>query len=214
MMNGGEAADQMVSYAFKGGEVVLRLSGDAAKHLAIYLANLLKQGGPSKGRTTLKRMISDGSPLKVQRIRVDEIPRFNEMAKKYGVMFVAVKDKRQQGGVCDIMFRADDAARVNRICEKLAISDHKDVAHVESEFRREPHRDGNDPQAQEAAENPTRAARTVSPSVSSSPPKDTKGIDSIRAQLRNLRNDRSAGAGQPAAQVRAPAAAKPKSIGR
>ena len=40
MMNGGEAADQMVSYAFKGGEVVLRLSGDAAKHLAVYLAKL------------------------------------------------------------------------------------------------------------------------------------------------------------------------------
>ena len=38
MMNGGEAADQMVSYAFKGGEVVLRLSGSAAKNLAVYLA--------------------------------------------------------------------------------------------------------------------------------------------------------------------------------
>ena len=71
MMNGGEAADQMVSYAFKGGEVVLRLSGDAAKNLAVYLANLLKEGGPSKGKTTLKRMIADGSPLTVQRIKVD-----------------------------------------------------------------------------------------------------------------------------------------------
>ena len=201
MMNGGEAADQMVSYAFKGGEVVLRLSGDAAKHLAVYLANLLKQGGPSKGRTTLKRMIADGSPLKVQRIRVDEIPRFNEMAKKYGVMFVAVKDKRQQGGTCDIMFRADDAARVNRIFEKLSISDHKDVAHVESEYR----------QAQEAVENPTRAARPSSPSVSSSPPRDTKGTDSIRAQLRDLRKARSAGEVRPAAPV---PALKTKPIGR
>ncbi len=49
MYNGGEAADQMISYSFKGGEVLLRLTGDGAKHLAIYLANLLKQGGPSKG---------------------------------------------------------------------------------------------------------------------------------------------------------------------
>lgn len=201
MMNGGEAADQMVSYAFKGGEVVLRLSGDAAKHLAIYLANLLKQGGPSKGRTTLRRMIADGSPLKVQRIRVDEIPRFNEMAKKYGVMFVAVKDKRQQGGVCDIMFRADDAARVNRIFEKLAISDHKDVGHVESAYRK----------TQETAENPTRAARTVSPSVSSSPPRDSKGTDSIRTQLQDLRKARSAGEVRPAAPV---PALKTKQIGR
>ena len=42
MYDGGQAADQMVSYSFKGGEMVLRLSGDAAKHLAIYLANLIK----------------------------------------------------------------------------------------------------------------------------------------------------------------------------
>ncbi len=33
MMNGGEAADQMVSYAFKGGEVVLRLSGLSLIHI-------------------------------------------------------------------------------------------------------------------------------------------------------------------------------------
>lgn len=136
MMNGGEAADQMVSYAFKGSEVVLRLSGDAAKHLAIYLANLLKQGGPSKGKTTLRHMIADGSPLKVQRIGVNEIPYFNQMAKKYGVMFVAVKDKNQRGGTCDIMFRADDSARVNRIFDRLNISDHPDVAHIQSEIRR------------------------------------------------------------------------------
>ena len=65
MYNGGEAADQMVSYAFKGGEVVLRLSGAAAKNLAVYLTALLKQGGPSKGKTTLKRMIADGKELTV-----------------------------------------------------------------------------------------------------------------------------------------------------
>ena len=94
MYNGGEAADQMVSYAFKGGEVVLRLSGAAAKNLAVYLTALLKQGGPSKGKTTLKRMIADGKELTVQRIDTDQIPYFNAMAKKYGVMFVAVRDRK------------------------------------------------------------------------------------------------------------------------
>ena len=73
MYNGGEAADQMVSYAFKGGEVVLRLSGAAAKNLAVYLTALLKQGGPSEGKTTLKRMIADGKELTVQRIDTDQV---------------------------------------------------------------------------------------------------------------------------------------------
>ena len=118
MYNGGEAADQMVSYAFKGGEVVLRLSGAAAKNLAVYLTALLKQGGPSKGKTTLKRMIADGKELTVQRIDADQIPYFNAMAKKYGVMFVAVRDKQNPDGKCDIMFRLEDSARVNRACGK------------------------------------------------------------------------------------------------
>jgi hypothetical protein len=156
MMNGGEAADQMVSYAFKGGEVVLRLSGSAAKNLAVYLANMLKEGGPSKGKTTLKRMIADGSPLTVQRIKVDEIPYFNEMAKKYGVMFVAIRDKQRADGTCDIMFRADDAARVNRIFDRLAISEHPDVAHIRSEIQRER---GENQQEHGVGGNPTRTAR-------------------------------------------------------
>ncbi|MGN0763518.1 MAG: PcfB family protein, partial [Aristaeellaceae bacterium] len=136
MYNGGEAADQMVSYAFKGGEVVLRLSGAAAKNLAVYLTALLKQGGPSKGKTTLKRMIADGKELTVQRIDTDQIPYFNAMAKKYGVMFVAVRDRKNPDGKCDIMFRLEDSARVNRIFDRLAISEHPDVAHIKSEIIR------------------------------------------------------------------------------
>ena len=136
MYNGGEAADQMVSYAFKGGEVVLRLSGAAAKNLAVYLTALLKQGGPSKGKTTLKRMIADGKELTVQRIDADQIPYFNAMAKKYGVVFVAVRDKQNPDGKCDIMFRLEDSARVNRIFDRLAISEHPDVAHIKSEIIR------------------------------------------------------------------------------
>ena len=136
MMNGGEAADQMVSYAFKGGEVILRLTGDGAKHLAIYLANLLKQGGPSKGRTTLNHMITDGKELSVQRIDVSQIPYFNARAKKYGVMFVAVRDTKAPDGKCDILFRTEDAARVNRIFDRLAISEHPDVAHIKSDILR------------------------------------------------------------------------------
>ena len=101
MYNGGEAADQMVSYAFKGGEVVLRLSGAAAKNLAVYLTALLKQGGPSKGKTTLKRMIADGKELTVQRIDADQIPYFNAMAKKYGANVeaeIGTLASREDGG--------------------------------------------------------------------------------------------------------------------
>ena len=209
MMNGGEAADQMVSYAFKGGEVVLRLSGSAAKNLAVYLANILKEGGPSKGKTTLKRMIADGSPLTVQRIKVDEIPYFNDMAKKYGVMFVAIRDKQRADGTCDIMFRADDAARVNRIFDRLAISEHPDVAHIRSEIQRER---GENQQEHGVGGNPTRTARERTPSGRPSPVREAgeNDLPSVRTTLRELRNARLANEAQPSAPTRAPRAPLPR----
>ena len=199
MYNGGEAADQMVSYAFKGGEVVLRLSGAAAKNLAVYLTALLKQGGPSKGKTTLKRMIADGKELTVQRIDADQIPYFNAMAKKYGVMFVAVRDKQNQDGKCDIMFRLEDSARVNRIFDRLAISEHPDVAHIKSEIIRSKEERKNPQKAR------NRSDKGPSPSARTSPTRSDTGETkpSVRKALQAIKKTRAAGKASPAKQPRA-----------
>lgn len=199
MYNGGEAADQMVSYAFKGGEVVLRLSGAAAKNLAVYLTALLKQGGPSKGKTTLKRMIADGKELTVQRIDADQIPYFNAMAKKYGVMFVAVKDKQNPDGKCDIMFRLEDSARVNRIFDRLAISEHPDVAHIKSEIIRSKEERKNPQKAR------NRSDKGPSPSARTSPTRSDTGETkpSVRKALQAIKRTRAVGKASPAKQPRA-----------
>ena len=198
MYNGGEAADQMVSYAFKGGEVVLRLSGAAAKNLAVYLTALLKQGGPSKGKTTLKRMIADGKELTVQRIDADQIPYFNAMAKKYGVMFVAVRDKQNPDGKCDIMFRLEDSARVNRIFDRLAISEHPDVAHIKSEIIRSKEEKKNPQKAR------NRSDKGPSPSARTSPTRSDTGETkpSVRKALQAIKKTRAAGKTSPAKQPR------------
>lgn len=196
MYNGGEAADQMVSYAFKGGEVVLRLSGAAAKNLAVYLAALLKQGGPSKGKTTLKRRIADGKELTVQRIDADQIPYFNAMAKKYGVMFVAVRDKQNLDGKCDIMFRLEDSARVNRIFDRLAISEHPDVAHIKSEIIRSKEERKNPQKAR------NRSDKGPSPSARTSPTRSDTGETkpSVRKALQAIKKTRAAGKASPTKQ--------------
>ena len=198
MYNGGEAADQMVSYAFKGGEVVLRLSGAAAKNLAVYLTALLKQGGPSKGKTTLKRMIADGKELTVQRIDADQIPYFNAMAKKYGVMFVAVRDKQNPDGKCDIMFRLEDSARVNRIFDRLAISEHPDVAHIKSEIIRSKEERKNPQKAR------NRSDKGPSPSARTSPTRSDTGETkpSVRKALQAIKKTRAAGKTSPVKQPR------------
>lgn len=205
MYDGGQAADQMVSYAFKGGEVVLRLSGDAAKHLAVYLANVLKEGGPGKGKTTLRRMIGEGKELTVQRIAAKEIPYFNDMAKKYGVRFVVIKDKQHPDGTTDIMFRAEDAAIINRIFDRLKISEHPNVAQIKSEIIRDkasrnPQKaqDGTESRQAPTADNRNQAkGRTKSPSpsapISNSSASTTMNSPSVRAALKNIHQARTAG---------------------
>ena len=44
MNNGGDAAEQIVRLSLEGFEVAVRLTGSAAKNIAILLASVLKQG--------------------------------------------------------------------------------------------------------------------------------------------------------------------------
>ena len=47
---------------------------------------------------------------------------FAEEAKKYGVLYAAVINKKQPDGIVDVVVNANDAARVNRITERFALS--------------------------------------------------------------------------------------------
>lgn len=44
--------------------------------------------------------------------------QFKELAKQYGVLFAVIKDKAQNEKV-DVMFKAEDVAKLNRIYEQL-----------------------------------------------------------------------------------------------
>ena len=144
MYNSGDAADQMVRYAYQGGEIVLKLTGAGAKNLTAYLANVLKNPNPTPGQTRLKRLLRDGRELTVQPVPTNKMKEFRAEAKRYGIQFCVLKDKKNRGRTCDILVRAEDASRVNRIMDRLGI-DNALYGHIRSE--------------QESKENPTRTAR-------------------------------------------------------
>ena len=157
MYNSGDAADQMVRYAYQGGELVLKLTGAGAKNLAAYLANVLQNPNPTPGQTKLKRMIRDGKELTVQPLPANKLRDFREEAKRYGVSFCVLKDRRGNNRTYDILVRAEDASRVNRIMDNLGI-DNILYGHIRSEKTK-------------AKENPTKPARSgkVSRTTSSRP---------------------------------------------
>ena len=64
MTNGGDAAEQMVRLSLEGVEVAAKLTGSAAKSVAVMLAAALRQEGKTKGKARLNSMIRSGKELK------------------------------------------------------------------------------------------------------------------------------------------------------
>ena len=91
MNNGGDAAEQIVRLSLEGFEVAVRLTGSAAKNIAILLASVLKQeisqSNKTRGKARLTNMIKSGKELKVFSFQQKDLPKFTEQAKrvrKYG----------------------------------------------------------------------------------------------------------------------------------
>ena len=118
MNNGGEAADQMVREALQVTEVAIKLSALGIKNaLALSLA-YAKENPKVKGKTSLDRLLREGKELKIIALQSKDVGQFKELAKQYGVLFAVVKDKAQNEKV-DVMFKAEDVAKLNRIYEQL-----------------------------------------------------------------------------------------------
>ena len=65
MNNGGDAAEQVVRLSLEGFEVAAKLTGSAAKNVALLLVSVLKQEQQTKGKARLTNMIKSGKELKV-----------------------------------------------------------------------------------------------------------------------------------------------------
>lgn len=118
----GEAAEQVVRMSLNGVEVAAKLSGKAAERLAVLLYAVLKEQKKTKGKVRLTNMLKSGKELKVFAIKDTELQKFCEEAKKYGVLYCVLKDRDANDGLTDIMTRAEDASKINRIFERFGLA--------------------------------------------------------------------------------------------
>lgn len=125
-MTGGETADQMTRMTLQGIEVAAEISmkagGSVAKSLAAMLYAILTDQKKVKGKTRLDSMLKSGKELKVFAIRHKDLKLFCEEAKRYGVLYSVLKEKNNTDGICDIMVRAEDAAKISRIVDKFELA--------------------------------------------------------------------------------------------
>ena len=142
MNSSGDAAEQIVKLTLDGAEVVLRLTGSAAKNIAagIYAIAQNKDKNKIKGKQRLSAMLKSGKELKVFTISEEHLKQFATEAKRYGVVYCALRGKNPApDGMVDVMVRAEDASKINRIVERFHLAT-VDAASIKSEIQRS--RDG------------------------------------------------------------------------
>ena len=123
MNNGGDAAEQIVRLSLEGFEIAAKLTGSAAKNVALLLVSVLKQEQQTKGKARLTNMIRSGKELKVFSLPQKDIQKFTEQAKRYGVLYCLLRDKTTRAGDApvDIIARAEDASKIQRICDRFEL---------------------------------------------------------------------------------------------
>ena len=132
----GDASEQIVRLSLEGFEVLARLTGSGAKNIAALLVAILKNKQQTKGKTRLTNMLKSGKELKVFTVKEDDLKKFTEEAKRYGVLFCALKGKgKSKDGMVDIMVRAEDASKINRIVDRFNLAT-VDTASIKSEIQK------------------------------------------------------------------------------
>lgn len=127
MNTSGDAAEQVVRLSLEGMEKLIRITGVGAKEAAVLIFAALNSRQQTMGKTDLINMLKSGKPLKIFSIQKQDLQKFVEETKRYGILYCTLVDKKNKAndGVIDIMVREEDAPKVNRIVErfKLAIVD-------------------------------------------------------------------------------------------
>ena len=133
--NPGDAAEQVVRMSLETGEVAVKLAGEGAKQLAVLLFAILRGQKKTKGKARLTNMLRSGKELKVFAVKDSDLQLFCREAKKYGVLYCVLKDKNAKDGITDVMVRAEDASKINRIFERFDLAT-LDMAEIRSEIER------------------------------------------------------------------------------
>ena len=119
----GEAADQVVRMTIQGAEVVLKLTGTAAERLTVLIYTIMKDQYRTAGKMRLGNMLKSGKELTVFTIPYKDLQTFAAEAKKYGVLYCALKEKgANENTTVDVMVYKEDAAKINRIVERMALA--------------------------------------------------------------------------------------------
>lgn len=123
MSMAGDSAEEIVKLSLDGVEVLAKISGSMVEKTVTMLYAMAKDTDKkTKGKTRLKNMLKSKNALEVFSIKQEDYRKFKKQAKKYGILYSAILNKKSEDGLIDIIVRSDDAVRVNRIVKRFNIT--------------------------------------------------------------------------------------------
>ena len=178
-----DVPDQVLRLSMEGAEFALKISGAAAKNIAAALYAVLKDQKRTKGKARIVTMLRQQRPMTIYTIKKEDCSEFAKQAKGYGVLYAPIPVKKGDDTV-DVMVFQDDAARVNRIVERLELTV-LDTAFIENDIQQG---------REDTAPFPGRT-ESSSPSGSISVPsrnseRDSSERPSARQELKKLQKER------------------------
>lgn len=125
MNQSSDAAEQIVRMSLEGFEVAAKVTGSGAKNIAVLLYTIMKNKEQTSGKSKLSSMLKSGKPLTIFTVKKDDLAKFQQEAKRYGILYCALVDKKNKSkdGIVDIVVRKEDSARINRIVERFKFAE-------------------------------------------------------------------------------------------
>ena len=144
MNTSGEAAEQIVRMRLEGFEVDARITGAGAKNIAILLYSILKEEKKTKGKARLTNMLRSGKELKVFTVKNGDLKKFTQEAKKYGVLYCVLADRKNKdpNAEVDVIARAEDASKISRIAERFKLASESTASIVTEKEKSKDTKDG------------------------------------------------------------------------
>ncbi len=115
----GEVAELVVKEGLELTETAARLAGQGVVSAAALVAALASDQNRIIGKASVARLAkADGEAIVIP-IRADDLKAFDKQAKRYGILYAAVKRRGENSGIVDILSTTSCASQINLVLESM-----------------------------------------------------------------------------------------------
>ena len=115
----GEAADLVMKEGVQISEEAIKLLARGTKNLAALLYALAKDQKKLYGKVNMNRLLSEQRPIEVLPLRTEDFDEFKRRAKKVGLLFSTILDKKGEEPYLEILTNIDHLSQANYILEQM-----------------------------------------------------------------------------------------------